>query len=393
MFGKKLTLFGLVFIFLFLSNFISAGATVEFGITSPGDTIWSNVPTEIAIMIENDQQIAAIQIPLIFYSPDNISWSWMEQSGGLGDYHQITIVPGSRADIDWGLGPVSNDFSFDGTSPDSSLYACISLMADVMATGPMEHCYSYHIMLSDVPAGEVRTFCVDTATVDGISDFIFSDENYMPEYPIDYSGPYCFTVKACNLDIDGDGECDYTDNCPGIYNPDQADIDEDNIGDDCDNCLETANTDQLDNDGDNIGDACDNCYAVANGDQYDADGDGFGDACDNCVDDFNDDQSDADEDGVGDLCDNCPYLPNPLQRDADGDGIGNYCDNCATVPNEDQADSDGDGIGDVCEGGVMIGEYQCGDVNGDGYVNIADASYLIFFLFGNGNPPCLPGGN
>ena len=40
-------------------------------------------------------------------------------------------------------------------------------------------------------------------------------------------------------DRDGDGIPDDRDNCPFIYNPDQADGDSDGIGDDCDNCPTT----------------------------------------------------------------------------------------------------------------------------------------------------------
>ena len=389
MFGKKLTLFYAMVFLLSFYGIVSAGATVEFGITSPGDTIWSHAPTEIALMIENDQVIQAMTIPMVFYSPEGLSWTWDAQPNGYTDYQHVTIVPGSRADFYWNMGPVASFYGFDGISPDTLAFACISFF-DAMPAGPLEHVFSFHMTAGDVPEGEVWTFCVDTGTVPVTADFVFSDGT--GNYFFDYSGPYCFAVKGCDLDDDGDGECDYTDNCPGLYNPDQADLDEDGVGDDCDNCPDMANTEQDDTDGDNIGDACDNCYAVANGDQNDADGDGFGDACDNCIDEYNDDQSDIDEDGVGDPCDNCPDLPNPLQRDADGDGIGNYCDNCPTVANVDQLDSDGDGIGDLCEGGVMIGDYQCGDVNADGYINIVDAAYLINFIFGNGNPPCLPGG-
>ena len=60
-------------------------------------------------------------------------------------------------------------------------------------------------------------------------------------------------------DIDGDGICDISDNCPYTYNPNQQDSDGDGVGDDCDNCPYTYNPDQLDTNGDGIGDACDYC--------------------------------------------------------------------------------------------------------------------------------------
>ncbi len=57
-------------------------------------------------------------------------------------------------------------------------------------------------------------------------------------------------------DTDGDGVPDPDDNCPNVFNPDQADVDGDGRGDVCDNCRFLANADQSDADQDGIGDAC-----------------------------------------------------------------------------------------------------------------------------------------
>lgn len=100
-------------------------------------------------------------------------------------------------------------------------------------------------------------------------------------------------------DTDGDGWSDALDNCPNVYNPDQADAD-----------------------GDGIADACDNCPAIANADQADVDGDGRGDACD----------PDIDGDGIYNAADNCPTTYNPDQADVadflmimvDGDSLDEY---------------------------------------------------------------------
>ncbi len=86
-------------------------------------------------------------------------------------------------------------------------------------------------------------------------------------------------LSACNsgssdgLDANSDLVDDTADNCPLVYNPDQAaSIGNDtSLGDACD-----------DEDADGIVDAGDNCPVTANADQSDADGNGLGDACGNC---------------------------------------------------------------------------------------------------------------
>jgi hypothetical protein len=109
----------------------------------------------------------------------------------------------------------------------------------------------------------------------------------------------------------------------------------------------------VDSDGDGVYDSSDNCPLIANNDQADTDGDGMGDACD----------KDDDNDGDLDSRDNCPLIPNADQEDTDIDGKGNACDldddndfyldtrdNCPLDANADQLDGDEDGIGDACDG-------------------------------------------
>jgi len=74
---------------------------------------------------------------------------------------------------------------------------------------------------------------------------------------------FCSGGGDCCRDSDGDSystvglvECGRLDNCPSIYNPDQADSDADSVGDVCDNCVNVANSDQADTDNDGKGDAC-----------------------------------------------------------------------------------------------------------------------------------------
>jgi hypothetical protein len=156
---------------------------------------------------------------------------------------------------------------------------------------------------------------------------------------VDFSGA---TLSQAGADTDSDGIPDSSDNCPSVFNTDQADNDSDDIGDVCDddddndtvlddvdNCPIDANEDQADNDGDQLGDVCD----------PDDDNDGILDGDDNCPIDANQDQANNDGDGLGDVCD----------PDDDNDGVLDGADNCPIDANPNQEDSDSDLIGDVCD--------------------------------------------
>jgi len=189
----------------------------------------------------------------------------------------------------------------------------------------------------------------------------------------------CDGVDDNFQDPDGDFVPFPGDNCPNVWNPNQADVTNDGVGDACDldfdndgrpdsmdNCLLAKNWDQANNDGDAQGDVCD----------PDDDNDGWSDVNDNCQFDYNPSQIDGNNNGRGDACDpdndgdgvynsgfpgdNCPLTYNPAQADTDGDGMGDACDLCPTVadgafnlgtdpPTPYEPDSDDDGVPDACD--------------------------------------------
>jgi len=224
------------------------------------------------------------------------------------------------------------------------------------------------------------------------------DPSYPEAVTID-TAETVIVVQVNPLDTDGDKIPNDEDNCPDVYNEDQANQDNDEHGDLCDNCPLTDNPDQINSDDDEFGDACDNCPEINNPDQADKDNDEVGDECDNCPDTINPNQNDADGDGVGDACeedegddgddggdddgddddDETPGGPSDDEDedqetpDSDGDGINDDEDNCVSDPNASQLDTDGDGLGDICDNCPERFNPSQADSDSDGYGDPCDA--------------------
>ncbi|MGD8807358.1 MAG: M4 family metallopeptidase, partial [Chloroflexota bacterium] len=210
----------------------------------------------------------------------------------------------------------------------------------------------------------------------------------------------CDGVEDAQQDSDGDTIYNAYpngvrwDNCPDLYNKDQANMDGDMFGDVCDNdtdndgfddnvdnCRYIPN-DQRDIDNDKIGDVCDensdgdrwpnvqdNCPYIQNNDQKNSDPDRFGDVCD--LDQDNDHicgvggplvggkngvPAGGCDGGAGNLpddifvrADNCPLIPNFSQADSDADFVGDACDLCPGIQTRDNGDPDNDKIGNGCD--------------------------------------------
>ena len=160
------------------------------------------------------------------------------------------------------------------------------------------------------------------------------DATYTTTEPAAYGGNEGTSMPAgdgdgdrCDADVDADGVANTSDNCRIQRNPRQEDADQDGVGDAC----------SQDTDADGLSDGRDNCVKVANADQADLDADGTGDACD----------ADIDGDAVLNGADNCPTTANREQQDRDGDGVGSACDpgEAAAVAPQDSTTSSNAGLG------------------------------------------------
>ena len=142
--------------------------------------------------------------------------------------------------------------------------------------------------------------------------------------------PAIISIVTCDSlpDCDGNGENDYCDIANGAG--------------DCD--------------GDGELDSCE----IANG-ALDCDSDGVPDSCQ-----VQEGEEDCDQNGVLDACD----LANP-DLDCDGNGL---LDGCEIDPGSDQ---NGDGILDSCQ------DFIRGDCNAIGTIDLADAIFLLGYLFGS----------
>lgn len=250
-----------------------------------------------------------------------------------------------------------------------------------------------------------------------------------------------FCIKALSeADSDDDGLFNSIDNCPYAFNPNQEDGDGDGIGDLCDNCADAENHWQEDMDEDGIGDVCDddidgddvlndddNCPWLANSSQEDTDFDGVGNDCDNCPDDANPEQYDENHDGLGDACDGLLHIesyelpplylgmPYEYQFVAIGGEQpylwqlygGDIPLGCSFTGGETAMiqgtptfkavyyftivvkSSDEPVLTDTTRYALRVLDppYVAGDADGSGTVNLADAVYLIAYIFGEGPEP------
>ncbi len=346
-------------------------------------------------------------------------WSWFSDDGrALRDY-VLYKLPDANPVVET---IEYNDFSWEEFKAEIDARRPLILLVDTGNDGITDH-FVTAIGYDDV---KQEYACLDTWD---------SNVHWYEWHRIRQNDPwgiYGVTTLALDVvcsDADGDGLGDpgvpgntcATDNCPGVFNPNQDDIDGDGLGDLCD----------PDMDGDGIDNEFDNCPTVATADQTDSDADGVGDPCDNCVGTQNPLQRDQNEDGIGDMCDgnvwiypfphNIPeaYLNTEFEFQFEGVGgsppyvwsqyggdlpYGLALDSQSgmiygsatwkatyyfTIKLEDSSDPPISCLVDFTIVVVDPPDPQpgCGDADGSLSISVGDAVFLINYIFGGGAAP------
>ena len=207
-------------------------------------------------------------------------------SGGIengGDYHPLVF-----------FGPCHTETDTDGDCVEDAVDSCVGIQDATDTCGLPGDClgYEYCTWVHNSAIEEYSPGALDPKHDDCGSGVYIVSETCVKDFVTCSDDIYAYWNDP---DADDDSWCDElcptctccegVDNCPDIYNPDQADADGDDVGDVCDNCPDDWNPDQVDADSDDAGDVCDNCPDDWNPDQADSDGDGIGDVCDPYPDD------------------------------------------------------------------------------------------------------------
>lgn len=155
--------------------------------------------------------------------------------------------------------------AIDGTGATASFYLPEKIVADALGflyvADTSNHkirkiTYGYYTIVPALPGGLL--FNTITGEITGTPTTITPTSTHTVKATNDFGTSVydiAITVNApINTDTDSDGVNDSIDNCPALYNPNQADRNKDGIGDACDNSLELLVSEAITPNGDGIND-------------------------------------------------------------------------------------------------------------------------------------------
>lgn len=196
-----------------------------------GDTLYidgTNRAYQLLISLENPQTVTGLNLGFVISSPDGAAWSYEAQTGGLGAGTQAVTVIDSRmtphTDIwDASGGLQVTEVNVDGLSADSVIFSASASSADVagLPAGLAEDMIALNFIPGGVGSGEVKTICIDTGLIDGMSGWGLSETNLMSTKT---NGSLCYPIVVLNpTGTDDDSQLPVTyslgQNYPNPFNP------------------------------------------------------------------------------------------------------------------------------------------------------------------------------
>jgi len=149
------------------------------------DTFYMPGDFTLKLLMTNDGETRyGFSMPFYFYSPDNdmIDIIHVNNRGILSTGSLISHWPDVA--VDWNVANEFLEFSWDGNLPDTFCHAAASTSGWLPDTGWLT---VYEFSFSTVQVHDLpRTFCIDSAYVDSVNDWLWED-------PVPgFGGPYCW---------------------------------------------------------------------------------------------------------------------------------------------------------------------------------------------------------
>ncbi len=174
-----------------------SNATVDLS-TSDGDTLFYGEAAAFLLDIENTTTIKELHTGLKIWSPDNAVWSWRDL-GGLGASECVRIMPGSRLEPHQSVfdptGLQVTEYGFDGVGVDTIKFTGSSDIVGLLA-GDMQSMIAMNFMADSYTPDMISTICIDTCTSQSGGALVFADLTgaYLPT--ISWSaGGRCYPIK------------------------------------------------------------------------------------------------------------------------------------------------------------------------------------------------------